>query len=235
LAGIIALIAVIAALAGGSDDDDDEPPAASPDGTTGGSVAAAPVASAAAGAAGAGDEVDDVGPCTLVDSDTVGLDVTNNSSEQSSYLIDVNFLDDAGQRIADETLVLNYLRPDEHAVEEHTVFNAEGAASCEIAEVDRISAQSPDDVTEVTCEVTGTDAIGQIATSMTATNNSSELSDYSIDATLVRDGVRIGSVFAFIENVQPGSSAPGDGLSVVNGPADGVTCEVVHVSRTSSE
>jgi hypothetical protein len=229
--GLIALIAVIASLA--SDGDDDEPSTVPPDDQAAGADAAA--ASGAPGAAGDADEIDDVGPCTVVDGETIRLDVTNNSSEQSSYLIDVNFLDDAGQRTADETFFVNFVRPGEHAVEDTFAFEAEGAAGCEIAEVDRLSAQSPDDVAEVACQVTGVDALGDIATSLTATNGSSELSDYSITASLVREGVRIGTVTALIENVPAGESAPGEGPSIVDGPAEGVICEVVHVERTSSE
>jgi hypothetical protein len=226
-AGIIALIAAIASVAGNSDDD---PPEVAPE--LDGAGATTP---AAEGAAGAADEIDDVGACTLADGDTVSLDVTNNSSEQSSYVIDVNYLDAAGQRVADETFFLNFLRPGEHAVEDSAAFNAAEASTCEIAEVDRFAAPSPDDVAEITCEVTGVDAIGDISTSLTATNNSSELSDYLISGSLVRDGVRIGTVTAGIENVQPGTSAPGEGFSVVAGPADGVSCEIVAVERTSSE
>ena len=185
--------------------------------------------------AGAADEVDDVGPCTLVDSDTITLDVTNNSSDQSNYLIDVNFLDAAGQRVSDETFFLNHLRSGERALQQTAAFNAAGAATCEIAEVDRLSAPSPDDIGEVTCEVTGVDAIGDISTSLTATNGSAELSDYLISAALVRDGVRIGTADAVIENVAAGGSAPGEGFSAADGPADGVVCEVVNVERTSSE
>jgi hypothetical protein len=231
-AGIIAVIAVVASIAGNSDDDD--PTEVLPDEGASEAAVGATQPSAAGGAAGAGDEIDDVGPCTLADSETVALDVTNNSSEQSSYVVDVNYLDAAGQRVADETFFLNYLRPGEHAIEDSTAFNAGGASTCEIAEVDRFAAPSSDDVAEVTCEVTGVDAIGDIATSLTATNNSSELSDYLISGSLIRDGVRIGTVTAGIENVQPGGSAPGEGFSVVDGPADGVACEIVAVERTSS-
>lgn len=119
-------------------------------------------------------------------------------------------------------------------MEEAFAFSATGASGCEIAEVDRVSAESPDDVSEVTCEVTGVDALGDISTSLVATNGSSELSDYLITAALVRD-VRIGTVNAVIENVPPGESAPGAGLSLVDGPADGVSCAVIYVQRTSSE
>ncbi len=171
----------------------------------------------------------------MVDSETMLLDVTNNSSEQSSYIIDVNYLDASGQRVGDESFFINYVRPGERAQEESFAFATEGAASCEIAEVERISAESQDDVSEVTCEVTGVDVIGDISTALNATNGSSELSDYLVTAALVRDGIRIGTVTAVIENVGAGESAPGEGFSTVDGPADGVTCETVDVSRTSSE
>jgi hypothetical protein len=114
-------------------------------------------------------------------------------------------------------------------------FNAADAASCELAEVDRFAAESPDDFSEVTCEVTGLDVLGDIDTTLTATNGSTGLSDYFISASPMREGVRIGTVDASIENVEAGGSAPGEGLSLTDGPAEGVTCEVVHVERTASE
>ncbi len=88
---------------------------------------------------------------------------------------------------------------------------------------------------EVTCETNGVDFADDIASVFTATNGSSETSDYFVTAAFVRDGIRIGTAFGSIENVRPGESAPGDGFSTVDGPDDGVTCDVVDVSRTSSE
>ena len=188
------------------------------------------------GAAGAADEVDDVGGCTLVDPERMTLEVTNNSSRQSTYIIDVNFLDDDdGARVGDETFFVNFVRPDERVREEHFVFDSAGGDTCEIAEVQRFAAETADDLAEVTCVITGVDPLGDIATAYTATNGSSELSDYVITSSLVRDGERIGTSHAVIENVRPGQQAPGDGFSIAAGPADGVVCEPVHVQRTSSE
>ena len=119
---LVAVIAAIAAIAGGGDDDDgSEEPTVDPAavGTAAGAAQPDPTGAGAAGVAGAADEVDDVGPCTLVDSDTITLDVTNNSSDQSNYLIDVNFLDAAGQRVSDETFFLNHLRSGERALQQH--------------------------------------------------------------------------------------------------------------------
>ena len=89
----------------------------------------------------------------------------------------------------------------------------------------------PDDVPGGAGDVTGAD---EIATTFRASNGSSEVSDYFV-AALMRDGIRIGTAFTSIENVRPGESASGDGFSLVDGPDVGVSCEVVRVSRTSSE
>jgi hypothetical protein len=184
---------------------------------------------------GSSDEVDDVGPCTLLDDQTVLLDITNNSSKQSSYIIDVNFLDVAGVRVGDEPFIVNHIRPGERALEPSFAFDTAGGATCEIAEVHRNAAESPDDISEVSCEVTGEDVFGDVATKLIAANSSSKLSDYFIDVALIRDGLRFGTGFASIENVRPGESAPDDGFSTADGPAAGVTCDVVYVQRTASE
>lgn len=232
------------ATSGGEDggDSDQADGSQAPGGATGGSIAGQAGAEASAaeegaaeGPAGDDDEVDDVGACTLVDSETITLEVLNNSSEMSSYIIDVNYLDGADQRIADETMFVNHVRPDERAVEQSYAFGASGAASCVVAEVDRISSPSPDDTAEVTCQVNGVDGLGDIAVTLEASNGSSELSDYLISGSLVKDGTRMGTVDAVIENVPAGGSAPGDGFTTADGPADGVVCEVVYVERTSSE
>lgn len=248
--GTIGLVVVIAVLGSIADSDDDPV-----DDTTGApAAAAAPQAVgdvviedqpgapttvpaptlAPTGAAGDADEVDDVTACALVDSQTVSIDLTNDSSDTSSYAIDINYLDAAGQRIADETFYVNHVRTNEHAIARSYAFAAKDAASCEIAEVERISAASPDDLAEVACAITGVDVLGDIQTRFTATNGSSGLSDYLISASLVRDGVRIGTADAAIENVAPGASAPGDGFTTVDGPAEGVTCEPVYVQRMAS-
>ena len=250
--GALVVIGIIAAIAGAGASDDDadddtagdgtevpgtEVPATDLSGTEvpGTEAAGGEEQSASSEASGESGEVSDVGPCTMVDAETVLLDVTNNSSEQSSYIIDVNYLDEVDERVGDESFFINYVRPGEHALEESFALSTAGGTTCEIAEVERFAAESPDDVAEVTCEVTGVDVLDDISTALTATNSSSELSDYLITAALVRDGTRIGTVTAVIENIGAGESAPGEGFSTVSGPADGVTCEVVHVERTSSE
>lgn len=185
--------------------------------------------------AGESDEIDDVGPCQFVDAESIVLDISNDSSEQSSYLIDVNFLDDGGQRLGDETFFVNFLRAGERTTEPQFVLDSSGGVACEVAEVDRFASVSDGNVGEVTCEITGLDFLDDIETAFTASNGSSELSDYFVTAALVRDGVRVGTSFGSIENVKPGESAPGDGFSTTDGPVDGVSCEIVNVLRTSSE
>lgn len=188
----------------------------------------------AATAAAAGSEADDVASCGIIDEDTIQLDVTNHSTTQSSYIVDVDYLDAGGVRISDGSTIVKDLRPGEHAVEAVIVLDAEGASACEIAEVERFETESTHDVGEVTCAVTGLDIFDDIAISFTATNGSSKLSNYVVNAALIRDGIRIATVVGSIENVSPGESASGDGLRTVDGPAEGVTCETVSVARIDS-
>lgn len=232
----VAIIVVVAIAVNPSDDE----PVADGDVTT--TAAASPngpqtttAQPAAQQVVGDANEVADVGSCSLVDDDTLTVEVTNNSSKMSSYAIDINYLDATGQRIGDETFFINHLRPGEKSLEPSHAFGASDAASCEVAEVERIAAESPDDPSEVTCEVTGVDVIGDLAVTLRATNSSSKVSDYLVAASLLRDGVRIGTVDATIDNVRPGESAPTEGFTTTDGPADGVSCEVVHVDRLASE
>lgn len=246
---VVLLGAVVAGAVIASREDDTDDNAASPtqptasSGTTGAPAAAVvatgvppeeQAAAAEPAAAGDSDEVDDVAPCALVNAETVTLDITNDSADMSNYIVDVNYLDGAGQRVADETFFVDHVRPNERAIDTTYASAASGAASCVIAEVDRMSGASPDDTTEVTCEMAGVDPIGDLAVTLTATNGSSGISDYLIAGAFMRDGVRIGTVDAVIENVPPGQSAPGTGLTTTDGPADGVTCDVVYVERTAS-
>lgn len=183
----------------------------------------------------ASEPIDDVAPCGLIDDETLVLDVTNQSSGLSSYIIDVVFLDGAGEPVADEPFFVNFVRPGERTVEEAVVFDSGGGASCEIADVQRFDVESSGDLSQVTCEVSGIDFIGDITATFTVSNSSAEMSNYVVSAALVRDGIRNGTAFGFIENVRPGETAVGDGFSTVPGPVDGVTCEVVQVDRTSPE
>ena len=206
-----------------------EPDATTPDATK----SSAPASSTPPAAIG-GTPADDVTGCSIVDENTVLIALTNNSSKTSSYFIDINYLDGAGQRIADESSIFNYVRAGEKVLEETYAFKAKGAATCEIAKVRRLAAESTDDIAEVTCEIKGVNVLKSIDVALTATNGSSKTSDYLVTATLTRDGVRVGTAFGTVKNVTPGSSAPGDAFTTTDGPADGVTCDVVDVTRTAS-
>ena len=168
-------------------------------------------------------------------SDYVTLAVTNNSSKQSAFTIDVNLLDASGQRVGDDTIYISGLRPGETSIEEYTIFSdAEGIESAEIAKVDRRADESPDDISEVTVEVTGVDFVGDIEVKFVATNSSSKTSDYYVEAALINaDGIRIGTASGLINNVPPGGSAPDEGYTLINW-VDDVTAEVFAVSRTAT-
>lgn len=182
------------------------------------------------------DVIGDAGPCEIVDRENILLDITNSSSEQSDFIITMNFFDAAGQRIGDEPFFVTYLQPGQRALEESFAFETENpdASTCEVAEVERVASEPSDDTSIATCEVVGVDFADDIDLDLSVTNNGTVTSDYSIDMAIIRDDLRIGTAFGSVENVTPGQSAPSDGFSFVPGPADGVTCEVVHLSRTPS-
>lgn len=182
----------------------------------------------------AGDEADDIQGCTVVDDRNIRIELTNNSSKTSSYWLDVALRDDSGRRVGDDTTFITHVRSGEQVSELGFVFDMAGGTECEVIEVNRTAAESPDDLGEVICTVSGEDSLGDIDAEVVATNGSSKTSTYSVTAALVRDGVRIGNGSAVIENVAVGESAPEDLLTTTDGPADGVSCEVVHVERTFS-
>lgn len=180
-------------------------------------------------------EADDVVSCVRIDSETIELEVVNNSPKTSSYIMTVGFFDDAGQRLADETSFLNYLRPGERAIEQQFVFEEQGAA-CEVIDLDRFAAESiAGELAEVSeCEVGAPDAFGDFQASVSATNGTPETSTYSVDVAFVDpEGVRRGSGSTFIEAVRPGETAPADIFTTV-AHADGYSCEVVAVIRNAT-
>ncbi len=183
-----------------------------------------------------GSESDDIVSCSRVDADAIVLEVVNNSSKTSSYVLTIGFFDDAGQRLADEIAFLNYLRPGERAIEEQFVFEERGTV-CEVIDADRFAAESiAAEVAEISdCEISGQpDVFGDFQATVSATNGSPETSDYSIEVAFVDpDGIRRGTGSAFIEAVRPGETAPGDLFSSANF-AEGYTCELIGVIRNAS-
>ena len=186
---------------------------------------------------GDADVVGDVGPCSIVDSETILVDITNSSAEQSDFTITMNFFDAAGGRVGDEPFYVNNVQPGQRAIEESYSFETENPdiASCEVAEVERYASSPSDETSDVSCEVTGLDFADDIEIGLVVTNNGADTADYSINVAIIRDDVRIGTGFGTIDNVTPGQRAPGDGFTFVSGPVDGATCDVVNVSRSESE
>lgn len=181
------------------------------------------------------DAAGDVVGCTRVDEETIELEVVNHSSETSSYWLTVGYFDDAGRRLADGSEFIDNLRPGERAIESTYVFETEGTV-CEVIDVDRFASESDaEEMAEISaCEITGTDVFGDVEASVSATNSTSESSDYSIEVAFVDDeGVRRGTGSAFVEVVRPGETAPTDLFTTVD-HSPGYRCEVVGVDRMPS-
>lgn len=172
--------------------------------------------------------------CTVIGDDTVVLDVTNTESEQSSFVLEIDILDSSGRAIGSDITTINNLRPGERAREETVLYLLDGAPACEVSDVEQYPSPSIDDVSAMTCEVTGVDAFDYIQFTVTATNNSSERGGFLIDTAIMRDGIRIGAGIAPIDDALPGGSGTGEGLSTVTGPAESTTCDVVSAIQTSS-
>lgn len=253
MVGIVAAVVIlvggcVALVAGGLDAADDElvsvtttPPAE----TTGDANADAPADDtsdlntaddASALDTAGGEEIDDVVFCQRPDPQTIVLEVVNNSSKTSSYILTIGFFDDTGTRLADEPMFLNYLRPGERAIEEQFTFEEQGTV-CEVLDAERFAAESIEgELAEVSaCDVAGApDALGSIQASVSATNGTPENSDYAIDVAFVdADGVRRGTGAAFVESVRPGETAPSDIFTTLDYD-DGYTCDVVAVTRNAS-
>lgn len=121
MVGIVAAVVIlvggcVALLAGNIDAADDElvsvatsTPAA--ENAAEGDTGADPADEAPDPAATGGEEIDDIVSCLRTDPETIVLEVVNNSPKTSSYILTVGFFDDAGTRLADEPMFLNYLRP----------------------------------------------------------------------------------------------------------------------------
>lgn len=110
------------------------------------------------------------------------------------------------------------------------------SAADEVAdELERAEAEA---IEQVSCEVTGVDVLGDVSVDLTADNTTSKRSDFYVEFEL-RDaeGTFLGDGFGSLTNVPAGEKATDTGLSTVDAPdgsADGVTCEVIDVTRTAS-
>lgn len=103
------------------------------------------------------------------------------------------------------------------------------------AERERVDAE----VMDVTsCEVTGVGALDWYDVDVTATNESSERSDFWVDyAVRHNDGTRIGTGWVSINDVQPDETVTESDSSTIKAevPVGQVTCEVLDSDRTASE
>lgn len=192
--------------------------------------------SAAQDEATGGEEIDDVVSCERKDSETIVLELVNNSPKTSSYILTIGFFDEAGTRLADESTFVNYLRPGERTIEEQFMFEEQGT-SCEVLDAERFAAESIEsELAEVSaCEIGDSpDVLGSIQASVAATNGTPETSDYSIDVAFVdAEGVRRGTGSAYVESVRSGETAPTDIFTDLD-YAEGYSCEVVAVTRNAS-
>ena len=181
------------------------------------------------------DPLSDIVSCTYIDSETIEIEAVNNSANSSSYGLTVAYFDAAGQRISDDSQFIDHLRPAERTIERLYVWDDLEASSCEVLAVDRwedqVNEAAQADVPS--CEITGSDAFGDIEAYLEVTNNGDDTGDYSITVGFFDgDGVRRGTGSSFVEVVRPGESAPSDVFTVVED--NGYTCEIVAVSRSAS-
>ena len=196
------------------------------------SETAAPTAEATPAASGT--EADDVQRCSVLDDETIELEVVNNSSETSIYWITTVYRDADGNRLGDELHIVSNLRPGERTIEEVFAFDVQGV-SCDAADVDRYSAESESDELDdgVSCTLTGRDFVDDLTAEIIVLNDSSQTSDYIVEVAFVReDGVRVGTGTAFINAVAADETAPGDVFSTVD--ADASSCDIVSISRFES-
>jgi len=180
---------------------------------------------------GSDDEIDDVRSCSWI-GDEVLIELVNNSSKTSNYIITTAYLDDAGNRVSDEVHLLNSVRTDEQ-VRESLFAIEEPTPGCEVIDVERFAgASDPDELAEVgPCELGPPDFADDATATLTATNSSSKISDHLIDVAFLDDAsVRIGHGTAIINSVRPSESAPGDVTSFSNA-ASVTSCEVVSLTR----
>jgi hypothetical protein len=86
-----------------------------------------------------------------------------------------------------------------------------------------------DDVEVTACEL----QFGVAKASLEITNHSSKRSNYLIELTFERDGVKVGDGVAAVNNVEPDQKAESEGIGTASG--DGaIECRLVNVERYAS-
>ena len=185
-------------------------------------------------ASGDGDEIDDVRSCSWT-GDEILIELVNDSSKTSNYVITTAYLDEAGDRVGDEVHFINAVRTDEEVRESLIAFE-EPTEGCEVIDVERFAGEpNADELAEVgPCQLGPPDFADDATGTLTATNSSSKISDYLIEVAFLDDaGVRIGHGTAIINSVRPGESAPGD-VTSFSDAASITSCEVASVTRNEA-
>jgi hypothetical protein len=92
----------------------------------------------------------------------------------------------------------------------------------------------PAEIAEVTPDGKCTsDDFGLISWPVLITNGSSKPSNYSVEGVIEQDGVKVGDLIAFVQNVSAGGKAKDKmtSLDTIKGP---FTCRIVKVDRTAA-
>jgi hypothetical protein len=114
--------------------------------TTEGAPAPAGAAPAAPAPAGDSDKLKDVeiSGCTvdnILNMPSADLKITNHSSKASNYMVQVEFLDTAGTRIAEGIAATNGLAPGQSSVQKaQGTAQVKGKVSCKVIDVTRYAA-----------------------------------------------------------------------------------------------
>ena len=138
IGGLVVLLIVLTIVGLAVSDDDDDTATDTTEATEGNGATEGPEAETE----GEADEIDDVtlSECTTDPAGMVArLSVTNDSSQRSSYIIDVAFESpDGTEQFATGLAVINGLEPDQTTNSEaHSLTEATGEFECRIVEVDR--------------------------------------------------------------------------------------------------
>ncbi len=165
-----------------------------------------------------------------VDDDKVSVEITNNSGEQATFWVSLSLFDASGDQVGDQTIIAQYVPQSEVVNYSQTIFSSDDVASCEVTGVEQFAAISNGSIDQGECLVTGVDSFDDLTAAVVITNDErSEIAGASISVVFVRDGVQFADTSLSIGGLAPGETAPGQIISSIDGPADGVECQVVSI------
>lgn len=141
-------LALVATVASASDDESSSGGDSSPTTASSGDDATTTAGGGGAADPGEGDEVDDVVITACAKDDTLGfaeatVEVTNNSSKASSYMIEIAFeSEDGSTQVGTGSAFVTGLAAGQKKVEEVTSFEEPGDQpfTCKVSSVDRLAA-----------------------------------------------------------------------------------------------